>query len=322
MIGPIRLLSLELVLLLAASAGAHMGERTWPIHELTDEMLAKVQLDGSTEEWYDLVGEPSMTPEDFRTYDNREFDPSDLDFRIWLAWHDATDRLYLAFSGSDDVYNDDNGKSWPPFKDSLLLCIDGDHSGLTGYQLADEPDIRGREVWWESQQYLARASLDGGTPVLEGYFSSLRIDFDLWEASYEVNGDHWMFSPPYGDLGGGVQGEEPTTSAIELYITPYDSELGADSYDNPEEVASSDLKAGEVIGFALIVFDWDSDEWKDPWQPEAIPPSSDPVREILFLYRADVYLDGLLLPAGSGDSPETAIESTAWGRIKAALDME
>ena len=320
--GLIRLLSLYLVLLLAASAGAHMGDRTYPIHELTDEMLAKIQLDGSAEEWYDLVGEPSMTPEDFVTRDNREFNPSDLDFAIWLAWHDATDRLYVAFSGSDDVYNDNNGKSWPPFKDSLLLSIDGDHSGLTGYQLADSPayiDIEGREVWWESQQYIARASLDSGTPALEGYFSSLDIGFDLWEFSEEVNGDHWMFFPPYGYLGGEVQGESPATSVIELYITPYDSKLEGDSYDDPGEVVSSDLKGGEVIGFALIVFDWDSDEWKHPWKPEAIESS---LEEILFLYRADVYLDGLLLPAGPVDSPETAVESITWGRTKAALDME
>ena len=321
MIGMISLLSLDLVLLLAASAGAHVGDRVYPIHELTDEMLAGIQLDdGSTEEWYDLVGEPSMTPEDFVTRDNREFDPSDLDFRIWLAWHDATDRLYVAFSGSDDVYNDNNGKSWPPFKDSLLLSVDGDHSGTTAYQLGDSPgyiDIEGRELWWESQQYMARASLDGGTPALEGYFSTLYLGGDLWEYSDEVDGSHWMFSPPYGDLGGGVQGEGPTISAIELYITPYDGKLGADSYDDPDEVVPSDLEAGEVIGFAPIVFDWDSDEWEDPWKPGAIQAS---LQEILFLYRADVYLDGLLLPAGPVDSPETAIESIAWGRIKAALE--
>ncbi len=59
--------SMALVLLIgpALSAGAHVGGRVFPIPELTDEMLAEIQLDGFVEEWSDLIGEPTLTLLDF-----------------------------------------------------------------------------------------------------------------------------------------------------------------------------------------------------------------------------------------------------------------
>ena len=60
---------LYLVISLAISAGAHSGGRLFPIPELTDDMLERIQLhDGSAEEWYDLAGEPTMSLVDFRLY--------------------------------------------------------------------------------------------------------------------------------------------------------------------------------------------------------------------------------------------------------------
>ena len=88
----------------ALAAGAHGGYRVFPIAELTDEMLEQIQLDdGSVAEWFDLVDEPTMSLVDFRWYGHIP-DPSDLDFRIWLAWHDEPDRLYVAFTASDDAH--------------------------------------------------------------------------------------------------------------------------------------------------------------------------------------------------------------------------
>ncbi len=56
--------------------------------------------------------------------------------------------------------------------------------------------------------------------------------------------------------------------------------------------------------------------------PEAVQ-TEDPELDILSHYRADVYLDGLLLPATAAEPIEdTAVESVSWGRIKAALEME
>ena len=67
-------------------------------------MLEEIDLhDGSIDEWY-KVGEPSMTLLDFKTFSDRPHDPSNLDFRVWLAWHDEPDRVYAAFIIADDVY--------------------------------------------------------------------------------------------------------------------------------------------------------------------------------------------------------------------------
>ena len=52
---------------LTTSAAAHMGNRLYPIPEITDEMLEWIRFDDeSVEEWYELVGEPTMSLIDFR----------------------------------------------------------------------------------------------------------------------------------------------------------------------------------------------------------------------------------------------------------------
>ena len=141
---------LFLLLLLAVSAGlspqavAHSGGRVYPIPELTDEMLEQIQLDdGTVDEWFELIGEPAMTLLDFQTHSNfLPPDPSNLDFRIWLAWHDDPDRLYLAFVASDDLYKNDHdydapygGRRFIFVHDHITLAIDGDHSGGAGVYL-------------------------------------------------------------------------------------------------------------------------------------------------------------------------------------------
>ena len=47
---------------LPAPADAHVGERVYPIAYVTDEMVEHIRVDdGSVDEWYELVGEPSLT---------------------------------------------------------------------------------------------------------------------------------------------------------------------------------------------------------------------------------------------------------------------
>lgn len=51
---------------LTATAHAHVGTRLFPIIELTDEDLARIDLhDGSVDDWRDVVGEPSLTASEF-----------------------------------------------------------------------------------------------------------------------------------------------------------------------------------------------------------------------------------------------------------------
>ena len=307
-----------LVLPLAISAGAHSGDRLFPIPELTGEMLEKIQLDdGSAEEWYDLVGEPAMSLVDFRRGGALP-DPSDLDFRIWLAWHDDPARLYVAFLGSDDVYIEPDGSHWHEIEGELILSVDGDHSGGGGYMNLSFDEAE--RVWGEAQQYGALPRTGRGAPGLYSYFTSSTPFGNGMSYSIDLSADSWMVFPPYGDVGGDVVSENPIIKVIELYVTPFDRWLGYDS--RPEEVVVSDLTAGDVIGFAIVVNDSDDKEGYFSLAPEAVR-TEDADSDVLFHYRADVYLDGLLLPANPADPQGgTAVESVTWGRIKAALDME
>ena len=304
--------ALALLMGLAIPAGSHSGDRVFPIPELTDEMLEEIRLDdGSVDEWYDLVGEPTMTLLDFHDpYANRLPDPSNLDFRIWLAWHDDPDRLYVAFVSSDDEYSNshDFDASFRLLEhDSIALVVDGDHGGGHGgvditTSSEDWGDFHG-----EAQLYEAVARTVTGVPTLNAP-----------DILRQTGGFSWTVFPPYGDGGGGVAGENPTISVIELYVTPYDHWEGWDS--GPQETAFSDLAAGQAIGFAIMVYDWD--EKPGSWEYFTSIRTEDSYVDIVDL-RADVFLDGLLLPAQPTDSEErTAVESVSWGRIKASLDRK
>ena len=59
---------------------AHLGDRVYPIPYLSDEMLAGIQLDdGLVDEWYELVGELTLSLLDFTEEIHRSrLDPADL----------------------------------------------------------------------------------------------------------------------------------------------------------------------------------------------------------------------------------------------------
>ena len=317
--------SLFLLLLLAVSAGlsaqagAHSGGRVFPIAYLSDEMLEQIQLDdGSINEWFELIGEPAMTLLDFSSQNDFEaLDPSDLDFRIWLGWHDDPDRLYVAFVSSDDVYTNNHDyeairgslRDLIHLYDSITLAIDGDHSGGRGCpyncQMEDLREVRSR-----NQRYEAIARTVSGSTLDD---SSTR---------YITEEIAWTVLPPYGQGGGGVAGEAPVISVIEFYVTPFDRF----EPDDPEGSVVSDLAAGQVIGFAIMVNDWDSFDRDNGdtsyWVPEAMNRGdADDRQHEIDAGWADLFLDGILLPAGAGPE-DTAVESVSWGRIKASLEME
>ena len=95
-----------LVVGLLGGAEAQESERLYPFVELTDADLAQIDVtDGSIDEWIDLLGEPTLTALDFQTRpDWPPYDPADMDYRVWLAWHGATNRIYVAAERSDDIY--------------------------------------------------------------------------------------------------------------------------------------------------------------------------------------------------------------------------
>ena len=122
-----------------APVAAHVGDRLYPISYLSEETLAALdQDDASVEDWIDAVGEPTLTPLDFdlgsygpgiTSYD--QYDPSNLDFRIWLGWS-RDGKIHFGSQFADDVYYNEYG-SGPANtlsrNDHVSLMVDGDHTG-------------------------------------------------------------------------------------------------------------------------------------------------------------------------------------------------
>ena len=101
--------SIAIFVLLVTSVitSADFPDRVYRFVELTDEEVARIDLkDNSVDDWLEVVGEPSLWPLDFAAAPGSVHDPSSLDFRIWLAWHDKTDRLYVAAEFIDDIHID------------------------------------------------------------------------------------------------------------------------------------------------------------------------------------------------------------------------
>ena len=309
--------ALVLFLGLATSSGAHLGDRVYPVTYLSDEMLERIDLkDGLVDEWYELVGEPSMTLLDFTGEEPHSPpllpDPSDLDFRIWLAWHDEPARLYVAFVASDDVYENTHDYSSSPhlhLHDSIMLAIDGDHSGGAGSgngtPLEEVIEIQG-----QAPDYEAIPRTVSGPTLNNGLYR------------FQKKQTFWTTVPPYGDSGGGVAGEAPVIWVIELYVTPFDR--WGETWESPEGSVVSHFAAGKVIGFSVVVLDhdppaYDSQNWAV--QVRQSDDSDSPLWNI-FRNRADSFLDGLLLPADPAGPGDSAVESVSWGRIKASLVIE
>ena len=126
-------------ILAAPAAHAHVGDQIYPFFELLDEDMDRIDLtDGSVDDWLEVIGEPSLTASDF-LWLNNPYDPSELDFRIWLAWHQGSSTLWIAMERFDDLYfnlydGDKNehllekcpGAIWDS---SLRFKVDGDHTG-------------------------------------------------------------------------------------------------------------------------------------------------------------------------------------------------
>ena len=310
--------TLAMLLWQAHQTGAHVGDRVYPIPYLSDGMLAEIQLDdGQIQEWIDLLGEPTLTLLDFtEEVQQSPLDPSDLDFRIWLAWHDEPARLYVAFVASDDLYkntHDYSGKfsRYMLANDSITLAIDGDHSGGAGYYgdpyvLEESIEING-----QTQVYEAISRTLSG-PTLNSLFYTV-----------ETGQLSWTTLPPYAESGGGVAGEAPVIWVIELYMTPFDR-WGEESWHGPAGSVVSRFAAGRVIGFTIVVRDYDPPdiEWRN-WAPDVQLPDEISTYWDMQFNRADILLDGLLLPADpAGGIEDSAVDAVSWGRIKASLEFE
>ena len=303
-----------LILPLAAiSAGvaplaAHVGDRLYPISYLSEETLAALDLeDASVDDWVEAVGEPALTPLDFdlasygpqvTSYD--QYDPANLDFRIWLGWS-RDGKIHVAGQFADDAYYNDYGSgSENKFHlyDHIILMVDGDHSGgRYWFEIPHGEEVEGPLETNMQAQFYEVISRAAGEPLV-----------DLPHTTLEVN-ERWMVQPPFARGGGGVLGEKPTFWMVEFYATCFDRL----NHLSPEDSDVSQLTEGGIIGFDIWIVDYDDDSG---------------LRALYFLDRPDgserdpddasAFLDGVLL-APVGETGDTAVQSVSWGRIKASL---
>lgn len=296
---------------LAGAAWAHIGEQVIPIFELSDEDLARIDLkDGSTEDWQNILGEPSLTTPDFGINfyvgDGVSYDPSDLDFRIWLGWNQSTSRIYVAMEAADNVYvNQYRGRKVDGVhngSDNMTLRVDGDHSGGKYEFFREEFDTQ--EEWYLAFQVQAQAYNIGAQAPDNSY------------VTHRLPQAEWSILPPYAEGGGEVFSEAPAISVTEFFITPFDRLV----WNSPEESVKSRLFPGKIVGLGIDVLDVDtprqdpsrvsSDDWHALY---SLPLVYDPP------FTADLLVDGVLVGAGGKIPETTAVEYTSWARIKAAF---
>ena len=288
-------------------ANAQPPDRIYPIMQLTDRDVAEIDVtDGSVDDWEYIVGEPTLTPLDFAQTFN-SYDPSDMDFRIWLGWHDATDRIFFAMERVDDVYvnefdrEDENLGILIHHDSSVSFAVDEDHSG--GAVFPQERSENILQDAWQAQVFHALGEVfDGGSQL--GLFPLL----------HQVS-DDWFSQPPFAHGGGAVVGGSPIFSVTEFYVTPFDRLVPT---GDPEDSDVSDLFGGKIIGFNIEVFDVDDQPGVETIHKLAVPPSYESYSHLL-LMSADYFADGVLVTPDGLSSEDSAVESDSWARIKASL---
>jgi len=287
-----------IVLILALSVNAHVGDRIYPIPEIPDETLNELDLhDRGLEDWEAVGLYPVLTAMDFFSVpevggvEGASYNPNDLDYQIWLGWNGSTSRLYFAMERIDNIFVNeyeggppDNWNGFWKHDGSFEFAVDGDHSG--GSVASSEGT--------EEERTLNRSR-------------TAQLFFGIMDAPYGQHigywgrGSEWAIVPPYADGSGGTIGEAPAVSLIECFVTPFDDLI----WNDPEASKPSKLFSGKTIGFFIGIPDFDT----EPGQYRAYHTLG------TLPLQADFFVDGLLI----GVQGETSVEDIAWARIKASF---
>ncbi len=285
---------------MSGTASAHIGESVYLIYEIPDSDLSDIDIrDISVADWEDVVGDAPLVTTDFyqdpTVGEGAQYDPADLDYRIWVGWNGNSSTIYMAMERVDNVYineyaGGDLGQLWR--HDAIEFMLDGDHTGGDYTGSADEnwtDDEKLLNNNRTAQQYVAIADTPDGRHV-----------------GYQGAGAEWVNALPYADGGGGSVGEGPTTSIFEFYVTPFDDLI----WNSPDDSQATNLVDGGIIGFQVSVPDFDI----EPSNYRAFHTLSGQAATWRY---AERFVDGRLVGAGGGG---TAVESDSWGRIKASVE--
>jgi hypothetical protein len=278
-----------------------------PIIELTDDDLSFIELDdGSIEDWEELLGFPAVLAVDTEyetTVGVGGFEPEALDFAIWLGYHAATSRLYVAMERLDgDFVNEYAGEGNMLAHDGVIeVRVDGDRSG-GDYVFA--PDCCNTEEEWKARN----------NRQAQSYAAILGTDGQVYIG--HAGAAEWTTESPYAG-GGGEQGEDGRT-VLEFYVTLFD-ELIWDSPDEsmPTPMPSGPAGGGKTIGLDLIVPDYQG----TPGNLHALPSLSGQVDNAT---SADGFVEALLVAEDlraecfGEDCFESAVHALGWARLKVA----
>ena len=226
--------------------------------------------------------------------DGAQYDPADLDYRIWSAWNSSSQTIWFAMERLDNVYfgREYDGSS-PWNYEAIEVMLDGDHTG-GDYTGSANPDWTAEEQKLNNnrhaQQYIAVADDPSGRHVF-----------------YLGAGAEWVNDLPYADGGGTSVGDGPTSSIIEFFCTPFDDLI----WNSPDDSKASELFDGKIIGYQISCPDTD----KDVGQDRAFHTLSGQAATWRY---AERFVDARLVGLG-GDGGGTAVEENSWGRIKASL---
>jgi hypothetical protein len=299
----ILLLALSMSIPLCSLVGAQ-DVAIFPIYEISTDDLPDLQ-DGTLEDWEDVLPGTSLTHDDFlplAVADGAGIDPADLAYRTFMAWHSATQTLYICLERVDDVYINTYAGGAPQdmwMNDIIEFMVDGDHSGGSYNNFSVD------EVGEEQAKLLAGYQAQQYTLIPESPDGITR--------GSNTSASGWVTNLPWADGGGFAEGEAPTTSVMEGYFTAWD----ALNWQGPELSTRSTLEEGRIIGFQLSVPDWDVVGTYHAFH--TLSGLANTWRE------ADNFVQGELIGCDYGDcgsAPipiDTAVESESWGRIKASL---
>ena len=290
------LIAIGLVCGLTSGASAHIGEQVFLLFEVSEADLADIDLrDGSVSDWEDVFGEAPILPTDMyadpTVGDGAQYDPADLDYRIWTGWNENLNQVWFAMERVDNVYFGREYDGASPWNYEAIECmLDGDHTGGDYTGSANE-DWTDEEVLLNNnrhaQQYIAVADDPSGRHVF-----------------YLGAGAEWVNELPYADGGGVSVGDGPTQSIIEFFCTPFDDLI----WNSPDDSVASNLVDGLIIGFQISCPDTD----QGPGQDRAFHTLSGQAATWRY---AERFVDARLVGAGGA----TAVEEDSWGRIKASL---
>lgn len=286
----------------AGGALAHIDVAGSPflLFELTDAELAAIDMDDASVADWEALFDPSLGAADFfsdpTVGDGAQYDPNDLDFRIWLGWTNVSrgNHVYLTIQRVDNVYINEYaggapGELWR--YDSIEFMLDGDNSG-------------GQYGGWSADQYESEEELKLINNGQAQQYVGIADSPDGIRTGYLGAGTGWVTVPPYSYAGGGSTGTNPTSSVIEMYVTPFDNLV----WNDPAGSDQTDLVAGNMVGFQISVPDFDT----APSAYHAFHTLSGQAQTFRY---AERFVDGILVGAEGG----TAVEQTSWADVKASF---